>query len=277
MAKPAEAPAAKRRPFWRELPLLIAVALILALLTKAFVVQAFRIPSGSMEDTLLVGDRVLVNKIVYDFRGIGRGDIVVFSGQGSWDPAVTPPAESLIPRAYHDVLRFTGLESDGTDYIKRVIGLPGDRVRCCDADGRITVNGVALNESGYLYPGSNPSLQRFNIVVPPGRVWVMGDHRADSADSRYHLQAPGSGTIPVDEIVGRAFIVIWPPSQLQTLPIPGTFKQAALHAAGAATAAAPLAGGFIAAVPAALLRRRWRRRGAKPDGRRAPGQPGDQN
>ena len=263
MAKPAEAPAAKRRSFWRELPVLIAVALILALLIKAFVVQAFRIPSGSMEDTLLVGDRVLVNKIVYDFRGIDRGDIVVFNGQGSWDPTATPPPQSPIPRVYHDVLRFVGLESDGTDYIKRVIGLPGDRVRCCDAGGRITVDGVALNESGYLYPGSNPSLQRFSIVVPPGRVWVMGDHRADSADSRYHMQASGSGTIPIDEIVGRAFVVIWPPSQLETLPIPGTFKQAALHAAGPAAMAAPLAGGFAVAAPVLLLLRRLRRRRSK--------------
>jgi signal peptidase I len=263
MAEPAEAPAAKRRPFWRELPVLVVAALILALLIKVFVVQAFRIPSGSMEDTLLVGDRVLVNKIVYDFRGIDRGDIVVFNGQGSWDPTATPPPDSLIPRFYHDVLRFVGLESNGTDYIKRVIGLPGDRVRCCDADGRITVDGVALNESGYLYPGSDPSLQRFNIVVPPDRVWVMGDHRADSADSRYHMQAAGSGTIPTDEIVGRAFVVIWPPSQLETLPIPGTFKQAALDAAGAATTAAPLAAGFIAAAPVLWLRRRLRRRRRK--------------
>ncbi len=259
MAAPVEAPAAKRRSFWRELPLLVVVALILALLVKAFVIQAFRIPSGSMEDTLLVGDRVLVNKIVYDFRGINRGDIVVFNGQGSWDPAATPPPGAPVPRFYHDVLRFVGLESDGTDYIKRVIGLPGDRVRCCDADRRITVDGVALNENGYLYPGSNPSLQQFNIVVPPDRVWVMGDHRADSADSRYHMQAPGSGTIPTDEIVGRAFIVIWPPSQLETLPIPGTFKQAALHAAGAAATAAPVAGGFAAAVPVLWLRRHRRR------------------
>jgi len=260
MADPAKAPAAKRRSFWREFPLLVAVALILALLIKAFVVQAFRIPSGSMEDTLLVGDRVLVNKIVYDFRGINRGDIVVFNGTGSWDPAVSSSSASIVPRVYHDVLRWTGLETDGTDYIKRVIGLPGDHVMCCDAEGRITVNGTALNESTYLYPGSNPSVQRFNVVVPAGRVWVMGDHRADSADSRYHAQSPGDGTIPVNAVVGRAFVVIWPPSQLQMLPIPGTFKQAALDAANTTTSAAPLAGGFIAAVPALWFLRRVRGR-----------------
>ena len=240
----------------------MAVALILALLIKAFAVQAFRIPSGSMEDTLRIGDRVLVNKIVYDFRGIDRGDIVVFNGRAPGIPSVaSAPSESVIPRVYHDVLRWVGLETDGTDYIKRVIGLPGDHVVCCDAEGRITVNGIPLNESAYLYPGSNPSLQRFKIVVPPGRVWVMGDHRADSADSRYHMQGPGDGTIPINEVVGRAFVVIWPPSQLQTLPIPGTFKQAALDAANDTTAPAmPLAGGFVAAVPAMWLVRRLRRR-----------------
>jgi signal peptidase I len=260
MAEPAGAPAARKRLFWRELPLLVAVALILALLIKAFAVQAFRIPSGSMEDTLHIGDRVLVNKVVYDFRGIDRGDIVVFNGQGSWDPSVTAPPESVLPRVYHDVLRWVGLETDGTDYIKRVIGLPGDHVACCDAEGQITVNGVPLHESAYLYPGSSPSQQSFNVVVPPGRIWVMGDHRGDSADSRFHMAGPGDGTVPINEVVGRAFVVIWPPSQLQMLPIPGTFKQAALHAADATTPAVPLAGSVVAGVPAMWLVRRCRSR-----------------
>lgn len=262
-AEPAEppaapaAPAARRRSFWRELPILFAVALILAFVIKAFVVQAFRIPSGSMEDTLHVGDRVLVNKIVYDVRGIDRGDIVVFSGQGSWDPPSAPaPTGATLPRIYHDVLHWVGLETDGTDYIKRVIGLPGDRVMCCDAQGRITVNGIALNEGPYLYPGSTPSTQRFSVVVPPGRLWVMGDHRADSADSRSHMQGPGDGTVPEDEVVGRAFVVLWPLSQAGNLPIPATFKQAALNAAPTV----PLAGGVAAAVPLMWLRRRARRR-----------------
>ena len=259
MAEPARAPAARRRSFWHELPFLVAVALVLALLIKAFAVQAFRIPSGSMEDTLQVGDRVLVSKIVYDFRGIDRGDIVVFNGQGSWDPAAaSAPSEGLFPRVYHDVLRWVGLETDGTDYIKRVIGLPGDHVMCCDAEGRIRVNGVPLNEGAYLYPGSSPSLQPFKIVVPPGRVWVMGDHRADSADSRYHMQEPGDGTISITEVVGRAFVVIWPLAQVQTLPIPGTFKRAAPDAANTRAPVLPLAGGIVTAVPAMWLVR-WLR------------------
>jgi signal peptidase I len=256
MAESATERGNDRKPFWRELPLLFAVALILALLIKAFAIQAFRIPSGSMEDTLRVGDRVLVNKVVYDLRGVDRGDIVVFNGQGSWDPS--PPAgpgENPLARAYHGVLRALGLETDGTDYIKRVIGLPGDRVACCDAQGRITVNGTALHERSYLYPGSDPSMQKFSVAVPQGRLWVMGDHRADSADSRYHLQDPGDGTIPINEVVGRAFVVIWPPSQLQELPIPGTFKQAALKGGGAAAPAVPALAGFALAVPVVCLRR----------------------
>jgi signal peptidase I len=260
MAEPATERRGERKSFWRELPLLFAVALILALVIKAFAIQAFRIPSGSMEDTLQIGDRVLVNKVVYDFRGIDRGDIVVFNGQGSWDPS--PPPDSgvnVLSRAYHGMLRAVGLETKGTDYIKRVIGLPGDRVACCDAEGRITVNGTALHEGSYLYPGSDPSMQKFGITVPRGRLWVMGDHRADSADSRYHLQDPGDGTIPVDEVVGRAFIIIWPPSQLQDLPIPGTFKQAALEGGGAAAPAVPLLAGLALAVPAVCLRRFLRR------------------
>ncbi len=261
MADLATAPADDRRSFWRELPLLLVVALILALLIKAFAIQAFRIPSGSMEDTLHVGDRVLVNKVVYDLRGIDRGDIVVFNGQGSWDPPASPAAApNLVVRGYHDVLRAVGLETNGTDYIKRVIGLPGDRVACCDADGRITVNGTSLQEGAYLYPGGDPSAQRFSVVVPPGRIWLMGDHRADSADSRYHMQGPGDGTVPANEVVGRAFVVIWPPSQLQTLPIPGTFKQAALDGVGATAAAVPVLGGLGLVVPAAYLRRRFLRR-----------------
>jgi signal peptidase I len=270
MAEPATERSEKRKPFWRELPLLFAVALILALLIKAFAIQAFRIPSGSMEDTLQIGDRVLVNKVVYDLRGIDRGDIVVFNGQGSWDPSPPPDAgENPLSRAYHGVLRAVGLETDGTDYIKRVIGLPGDRVACCDAEGRITVNGTALRESSYLYPGSDPSMQKFSLTVPHGRLWVMGDHRADSADSRYHLQDPGDGTIPVNEVVGRAFVVIWPPSQLRELPIPGTFKQAALEGGGAAAPAVPLLSGLALAAPVVCLRRFLRRSrpGLTPRGR----------
>jgi len=204
----------------------VLLAAELTVLTRAFAVEAFRIPSGSMADTLRAGDRVLVNKLVYRIRGIDRGDVVVFSGQGSWDPVPPAPPSGPVPT----VLRAAGMTSGGTDYVKRVIGLPGDRVSCCDARGRITVNGLPLSEQSYLYPGNRPSAQQFSVTVPPGRLWVMGDHRLNSSDSRYHGDDPGDGTIPESAVIGRVFLVVWPPAQLREIPIPPTFTQRALSA-----------------------------------------------
>jgi signal peptidase I len=249
----------RRATFWREAVLLIVVTAVLTVVVKSFVVEAFRIPSGSMEDTLRVGDRVLVNKFVYRIRGIERGDVVVFSGAGSWGPASPPQSTDSVAAAYGDAMRAMGLEPDGTDYVKRVIGLPGDHVACCDAQGRITVNGVPLLEGSYVYPGEAPSTQFFNVTVPPGRLWVMGDHRGDSADSRYHGGDPGNGTIPESAVVGRVFLVIWPPSQVRSLPIPATFARRTLVAA--ATPAIPLGIGFAGLLPLAWV---WRRVGGRP-------------
>ena len=255
--EPASAPAGKKRKhFWRELLIIVLVAAALTLLVKAFVVQVYRIPSASMENTLQVGDRVLVNKLVYHFRGIARGDIVVFSGQDSWGPDAPPPASNGFVRLWDDVLSTVGLDSGQTYYIKRVIGLPGDKVACC-THGKVTVNGVPLTENSYLYPGDPPSFAFKAVTVPAGHLWVMGDHRADSDDSRYHTDDPGGGAIPENEVVGRAFLIIWPPSQLRDLPIPDTFSQAALHAgpAGAALIGAEHVGGMalsaVAVVPVA--------------------------
>ena len=149
-----------------------------------------------------------------------------------------------------------------------MIGLPGDKVACC-TDGKVTVNGVPLTEDRYLFGGNPPSTFKFSVVVPSRHLWVMGDHRSDSDDSRYHTGDPGGGAIPENQVVGRAFLIIWPPSQLRDLPIPTTFQQAALHAgaAGAAVleggqaalAAAPVAGAAgVLAAPVLLLRRRRR-------------------
>jgi len=262
---PADAPApgrTKRKSSWHELPLLLGVALVLALLIKTFLVQAFFIPSGSMENTLAVNDRVLVNKVVYHLRPVHRGDIIVFSGTDSWSPEVyIPPATNPVSKGVRWVEGLFGLgPSAETDFIKRVIGVPGDHVVCCDTQGRITVNGVALTEP-YLYPGESPSDTAFNVIVPPGRLWVMGDHRAFSSDSRAHLGDPGGGTIPIDKVVGRAFVVIWPVSHWATLPTPATFQQHALTAAGrVGTAATPFALSAAAVAPLALWRRRRRRR-----------------
>ena len=184
--------------------MVVVAAIVLMLLIKAFVVQVYRIPSSSMEDTLLTGDRVLVNKLVYHVRGIARGDIVVFSGYGSWGtttgaPDPSPPGNPLLRVAY-DVLADIGVYSTQTYYIKRVIGLPGDHVVCC-VNGKVTVNGVPLDETSYLFPGASPSMQPFKVIVPPGRLWVMGDNRAISDDSRGHMSGriPGHGHHPGEQ------------------------------------------------------------------------------
>jgi signal peptidase I len=284
----------KNRSWWVELPLLVVFALVLALLIKTFVVQAFYIPSASMEDTLLIGDKVLVNKLVYDFRAVHRGDVVVFNGEGSWDPAPMAPTPPL-ERLWASVTGLFGTAPGVHDYIKRVVGIPGDHVACCDAHGRLTVNGVPLTEKSYLFPGDTPSTTNFRVTVPPGQLWVMGDHRSVSYDSRGHRGDPGGGTIPEDKVVGRAFVLVWPVSRWRVLSIPATFEQPRLAAAaspaaatlagaaraGAARAApagpaaatlpgpavavqpgaplAPLAAGFAGAVPLTWLQRRWRR------------------
>jgi signal peptidase I len=234
--------------------MVVLAAIVLMLLIKAFVVQVYRIPSSSMEDTLLTGDRVLVNKLVYHVRGIARGDIVVFSGSGSWGtttgaPDPSPPGNPLL-RAGYDVLADVGVYSTQTYYIKRVIGLPGDHVVCC-VNGKVTVNGVPLNETSYLFPGAAPSIQPFNVIVPPGRLWVMGDNRAISDDSRGHMSGfPAMGTVPENKVAGRAFMVIWPPSQIGDLPIPATFQQTAVHAGAAGAPVLHVAGSAAAAVTA---------------------------
>jgi signal peptidase I len=288
----------KKRSFWREFPILVAIALLLAVVIKTYALQAFFIPSGSMENTLEVNDRVLVNKIVYHTRGIHRGDIVVFNGDGSWDPGTVPASTNFLVQFADGFASMFGFGHPGDILIKRVIGLPGDHVACCDAEGRVTVNGMALNEGSYLYPGDVPSEIKFNIVVPPGRLWVMGDHRLISDDSRDHQGDPGGGTIPESAVIGRAFVIIWPPSRWRVLPIPDTFQQPKLNAAAAAAAgtpaaqdtagllsarlepsgpALPLTLGFAAAVPVTWLQRRVRlrvarRRAARPPGQeRAPG------
>jgi signal peptidase I len=256
----------KKKSFGRELLTIVVAAAVLTLLVKAFVVQVYRIPSGSMENTLQVGDRVLVNKVVYHVRGIARGDIIVFSGQDSWGPDAPPPSSDPVVRIFDDVLSGIGLQNNQTYYIKRVIGLPGDHVACC-TDGKVAVNGVPLSEGSYVYPGNPPSSVKFSEVVPSGHLWVMGDHRSDSEDSRYNTGDPGGGAIPENQVVGRAFLIIWPPSQIRDLPIPSTFQQSALSVAAAEPVAGAAAAGVIG-VPLLLLRRRRSRR--REEGNRGP-------
>jgi len=200
------------------------MALVLSFIVKTWLLQAFYIPSGSMEDTLVLNDRVIVSKLTPGPVDLQRGDIIVFADPGQWLDATTPVKRGPLATAVSDTLTFVGLLPDNAEnhLIKRVIGLPGDHVVCCDEGGRITINGAAIKEP-YLKPGDAASEQNFDITVPSGRVWVMGDHRSNSADSRAHDGPDNNGTQgSVDErlIVGRAVALVWPLDHLTWLSNP---------------------------------------------------------
>jgi signal peptidase I len=270
----AAAPESKGKgSFFRELPFLIVLAFLLALLIKAFLVQAFYIPSGSMEQTLEVRDRVLVNKLVYDFRDIHRGEVVVFDGEGSFtEPEfeLAEPANGL-QRVLRTITGAIGLGAPTEkDFIKRVIGLPGDRVACC-TNGNVTVQPAGSDrpvelEEPYLYEDNEQAFCEAGtgeqacppgapgVLVPEGRIFVLGDHRGASSDSRAYLGNGDNGTVPIDQVIGRAFVVVWPPSRIDVLSVPETFDNGlALPAA-----ATPYALGLAGALPVTLLRRRLR-------------------
>jgi signal peptidase I len=201
--------------------LLLAIALGLAIVLKSLFVQAFYIPSASMHDTLIENDRILVEKPSYWVGGPDRGDIVVFDDPGGWLSAGERVSGNLLT----DVMEFVGLYPSGNHLVKRVIGVGGDRVACCDKRGRVTVNGIPLNESDYLAKGVRPSEQPFKVRVPEGSLWVMGDNRPQSADSRAHLGDPGGGFIPVDDVVGRVFVTVWPLDRAELTDEPDTFER----------------------------------------------------
>ncbi|MCD0484965.1 signal peptidase I [Streptacidiphilus sp. ASG 303] len=208
----------------------VLVCLLLLGLVNASVAQPYAIPSHSMEGTLQVGDRVLVDKLAYDFGGrVRRGDVVVFDGRGSFLQDDAAPGG--LGAALRQLGSYLGLTSPSeTDYVKRVVGVGGDRVVCCDRQGRITVDGVPLDESGYLFPGDTASSVPFDVEVPAGKLWVMGDHRSDSRDSRDHLGEPGGGFVPEDKVIGRADWVVYPFGHWRHLRRPGAYD--AVDAAG---------------------------------------------
>ncbi|MEV1053133.1 signal peptidase I [Streptomyces sp. NPDC049887] len=230
----------RRRSAVKEIPLLITVALMIALVLKTFLVQAFVIPSGSMEQTIRIDDRVLVDKLTPWFGSKPeRGDVVVFQDPGGWlQDEQTPRRDDPVGvKQVKDVLAFIGLlpSDDEQDLIKRVVAVGGDSVKCCDQKGRVTVNGVPLNEP-YLRPGNAPSKLPFDVQVPEGRLFVMGDHRSNSADSRFHLDEEYSGTVSEDEVVGRAVVIAWPLDHWRKLEERGTYASVPDARAGTATA-----------------------------------------
>ncbi|WP_346926274.1 signal peptidase I [uncultured Arthrobacter sp.] len=200
----------KRQPRklgWRFVLLAVVLAVLISGLVRSLWLDVYYIPSASMEPLFQEGDRIIVSRTDFRSEPVGRGDIVVFDGRGSFAPlnSGSGPVLDFLGGVGH----WVGLSGGDNTYIKRVIGLPGDHVMCCDAGGNLTVNGQQVAEP-YLYEGDAPSQLKFNVIVPPGRLWLMGDYRSQSADSRSLLGAPGGGMVPLDRVIGRPVQIIWP-------------------------------------------------------------------
>jgi signal peptidase I len=230
----------RRRSAIKEIPVLIGVALLIALVLKTFLVQAFVIPSGSMEQTIRIGDRVLVDKLTPWFGSRPeRGEVVVFRDPGGWleKEAAPEKPDPVVIKQVKEGLTWIGLlpSADEQDLIKRVVAVGGDTVKCCDRNGQVTVNGVPLSEP-YVFPNDRPSKIPFEVRVPEGRIFVMGDHRSNSADSRYHLNEKYQGTVAEEGVLGRAVVIAWPVGHWRKLEVPETFARIPEPRAGSAAA-----------------------------------------
>jgi signal peptidase I len=209
----------KKGSLLKELPFLVVVALITSLLIKTFLVQFFYIPSGSMENTLQVQDRVAVNKIPFVSRSIDRGDVVVFRDPDNWLPEIVEyGTNQYITTAKSALVAIGVLPNPAKQYlVKRVVGVAGDRIICCTKDDKLSINGVEVDEP-YIFAGNKPSDMTFDVTVPEGKIWVMGDHRGASADSRYHQEDINKGFVPVSKVTGRVVAVIWPFKNITYVP-----------------------------------------------------------
>jgi signal peptidase I len=203
----------------KELPILIVVALVVSLFIKSFLVQFFYIPSGSMENTLQIQDRVAVNKVPFISDNIKRGDVVVFRDPNNWLPENLENSSNSLTSKLKSVLVTVGvLPNPAKQYlVKRVVGVAGDRVVCCGDSGKLSINGIEVTEP-YIYGGDAPSDMKFDVTVPAGKLWVMGDHRGASADSRYHQDDINSGFVPLKTVSGRVVAVIWPFKNVTYVP-----------------------------------------------------------
>jgi len=200
--------------WWQETFLLLSLALGTSIVVKAFFMQMFFVPSASMNPELVEEDRILVEKISMWDGGVERGDVFVFEDPGGWLGA-TPE-----PTGFQHFLTLLGLYPEGGHLVKRVIAVGGERVVCCDQQGRLTVDGAPLDEAEYLRKGTSPSQKQFDVVVPEDAVWVMGDNRSNSQDSRFHLSDPGEGSVPLDNVVGKVWGIVWPIDRLEILDQP---------------------------------------------------------
>jgi signal peptidase I len=206
-----------RKQGWRFVLLALALAVAISGLVRSLWIDVYFIPSESMEPLFGTGDRILVSRTDFAAEPVRRGDVVVFDGRGTYAPLNSGKGPVL--DAASAVAQWLGVAGSETTYVKRVIGLPGDKVVCCDEQGRLTVNGQTLEEP-YLYPGDAASAQKFNVVVPADRLWLLGDHRSQSADSRSLLGSPGGGMVPLDRIIGRPVQIIWPLDRFAAVPRP---------------------------------------------------------
>ena len=209
----------RKRSFFQEFPFLIVVALVVSLFIKSFIVQFFFIPSGSMENTLQIDDRVAVNRLPFISNDIKRGDVVVFRDPDNWLPAADmETAPFVIAKAKAALVAVGVLPNPAKQYlVKRVVGVGGDRVICCNTTGKITVNGQEMIEP-YVFAGNVPSDMNFDVTVPKGKLWVMGDHRGASADSRFHQDDINKGFVPLNRVTGRVLAVIWPIKNISLVP-----------------------------------------------------------